>query len=272
MDPAGHDNSRCLPACGGFPGMLARLERRGNATVIHRTAPRQVHGRATERRQGPSARRRSPRVAVHRSTSCPARSAVAAPPHQFIAAPPHEFPTLDVGNSITAPSAAMTSALRGWPLARCVTCPSGPSTNVVGVRRTPSRLTRSSCDSASISMCVTPSIIAATSDSTCLVARQGAQKAEENCTRVARSPSAAPRSALLSRAAAEAGGSSAGPAPARAPGAADTLPLCARHQAPMAVATTSAPSAAASPGVTAGKQHVWPGHSRPAWAAGPLTG
>ena len=252
--------------------MLARLERRGNATVIHRTAPRQVHGRATERRHAASAFRRSPRIAVHGGTSCPARSAISAPPHQFIAAAPHPFPTFCVGNSITAPSAAMTSALRGWPLARCVTRPSRPSTNVVGVRRTPSRLTRSSRDSASISMCVTPSIILATSDSTCLVARQGAQKAEENCTRVARSPSAAPRSALLSRPATAVAGSSAGPATARASGAADTLPLCARHQAPMAVATTSAPSAAASPGVTAGKQQVWPGHSRQPWAAGPLTG
>src|SRR6266487_5749072 len=104
------------------------------------------------------------------------------------------------------PSAAMTSAFLGWPLARWVTWPPGPSTNVVGVRRTSSLRTRSSLDSASISTCRTPSTIPATSARICLVARHGAQKAEENCSRVARTPSAWPSSAAVSSSAAAAAG------------------------------------------------------------------
>ena len=59
---------------------------------------------------------------------------------------------------------------------------------MVGVRRMPRRRTRSRWPSASTSMWVTPSVRAATSASTCRVVRQGAQNAEENWSRVARSP------------------------------------------------------------------------------------
>lgn len=236
--------------------MLARLERRGNATVIHHTAPRQVHGRATKRRHSTLACRPPPCIAAHHSTSCPATEL------RRLGAQPHQFPIFCVGNSITAPSAAITSAFRGWPLARWVTRPSGPSTNVVGVRSTPNRLTRSSLESASISICVTPSTILATSDSTCLVARHGAQKAEENWTRVARPPSAALRSAVLSSVADCAPvGRSGEPATALRSGAGASLPLRARHHAPIAVATTSAPTAATSPELTAGEQYASLGHS-----------
>ncbi len=55
-------------------------------------------------------------------------------------------------------SAPITSALRGWPLARAAIAPSAPSTNTVGVRSTPSARTRSRRDSASISTCATPSV------------------------------------------------------------------------------------------------------------------
>lgn len=141
----------------------------------------------------------------------------------------------------------MTSALRGWPLARWVTCPSGERTNVVGVRRTSSFLTRSSRACASISTWLTPSRIRATSARTCLVARHGAQNADENWTSVARVPSATPRSAMLT-----------------STGVARTRPLRARHHRPTAVATASAPTATTSPMVvTAGEQHDGAAHSRP---------
>lgn len=147
----------------------------------------------------------------------------------------------------------MTSALRGWPLARWVTCPSGERTNVVGVRRTSSFLTRSSRACASISTWLTPSTIRATSARTCLVPRHGAQNAEENWTRVARVPSATPRSAVLTS-----------PGVTATPDdAARTRPLRARHHRPTAVATASAPTATTSPMVvTAGEQHDGAAHSR----------
>src|SRR4051812_8124481 len=55
--------------------------------------------------------------------------------------------------------------------------------------------TSSRCDSASSSTCRTPSTMPSTSASVRRVTRQGAQKAEENCSNVARSPSSTPTSA-----------------------------------------------------------------------------
>src|SRR5262249_801821 len=152
------------------------------------------------------------------------------------------FPVILVGNHITAPSAAITSALRGCPLARWVICPSGPRTSVVGVRLTSSLRTRQSRDSASISTCATPSTIPATSPRICLVARHGAQKAEENCTSVARLPRVAPRSVCVS------------PDADRSPSvtAVWTLPLRAFQPSPSAAAATSAQALATSPPITPG--------------------
>jgi hypothetical protein len=87
--------------------------------------------------------------------------------------------------------------LRGWPLARRTIRPPSPSTKTVGVRRTLSCRTRSSRDSASISMWLTPSVIPATSARIRRVARHGAQNADENCTSVARSPRACPSWSLV---------------------------------------------------------------------------
>ena len=70
---------------------------------------------------------------------------------------------------------------------------------MVGVRWTPTRRTSSRWDSASTSTWVTPGTAVATSASTWRVARQGAQKAEENCSSVARSPSSVPRSDAVRR-------------------------------------------------------------------------
>jgi len=74
--------------------------------------------------------------------------------------------------SITDPSAAITSALRGWPTARVTMPPSGPSTSTVGVLLIRSRRARSSRETASISMCRTPSTIPATWASSWRVGRQ----------------------------------------------------------------------------------------------------
>ena len=87
------------------------------------------------------------------------------------------------------------------PGARGSSEPSAARTSVVGVRCTPTRRTRSRWDSASTSTCVTPGTTAATSASTWRVARHGAQKAEENCSSVARSPSGAPMSVAVRAAA-----------------------------------------------------------------------
>ncbi len=77
------------------------------------------------------------------------------------------------------------------------------STSVVGVRRTPRLRTSSRWCSASTSTCSTPGTAPATSASTRRVARQGAQNAEENWSRVARSPRlssyAVPRSTFAPR-------------------------------------------------------------------------
>ena len=81
-----------------------------------------------------------------------------------------------------------------WPGGRCRRAAS--STSTVGVRRTSSRRTSSRLLSASTSTCATPGTARLTSSSTRRVARHGWQNAVENCTRVARSPSAAPRSAV----------------------------------------------------------------------------
>jgi hypothetical protein len=99
--------------------------------------------------------------------------------------------------STATPMAAITSGLRGWPLARRTIRPPSPSTKTVGVRRTLSCRTRSSRDSASISMWLTPSVIPATSARIRRVARHGAQNADENCTSVARSPRACPSWSLV---------------------------------------------------------------------------
>src|SRR5215469_1459978 len=187
----------------------------------------------------------------------------ATPVHLHEGRPVRDIPIRSVGNHITTPSAAMTSALRGWPLARCVISPPGPSTKVVGVRMTPYLRTRSSLDSASISTYDTPSTIADTSDSIRLVARHGAQKAEENCTRVARLPSEVPMSPALIPAA---GGSDGAPSQVAGPRAmvvaaasavsrgamAFTRPLRARHVNPNADAAIRAHALTTSPGITAG--------------------
>ncbi|GAA2776157.1 hypothetical protein GCM10020219_053650 [Nonomuraea dietziae] len=61
------------------------------------------------------------------------------------------------------------------------------------MRMMSSSRTRSSLDSASISTWLTPGTSALTSASTLRVALQGWQKAVENCTSVARSPSSWPQ-------------------------------------------------------------------------------
>jgi hypothetical protein len=144
---------------------------------------------------------------------------------------------------------------------------------VVGVRRTSSRRTRSSLDSASISTCLTPSTMVATSPRICLVARHGAQNAEENWTSVARPPSSAPRSPAV-RFSARPFGRPSGPVrPASSPdpsaraGLATTFPFRARHHNPAAVASTSAPAAASTPKVTLAEQHPNASHSRHAFPA-----
>jgi hypothetical protein len=96
-------------------------------------------------------------------------------------------------------TASTTSARRGSPLARRAICPPGPSTNTVGVRRTSNCRARSVRAATSISTCTMPSPRPARSASSCLVARHGVQKAEENCSKVARVPSGWPRSASVSR-------------------------------------------------------------------------
>ena len=78
---------------------------------------------------------------------------------------------------------------RGAPAARVTSAPRRSRTRVVGVRRMPSRRTRSRWCSASTSTCSTPGTAAAMSVSVRRVARHGAQKAVENWSRVARSPS-----------------------------------------------------------------------------------
>ena len=100
------------------------------------------------------------------------------------------------------------------PGARCARAAS--STRTVGVRRMSSRRTRSRCDSASISTWRTPSTWLLTSSRTRRVARHGWQKAEENCTSVARSPSGPPRSPASSGASVTADGRLGQPVP-RAP-------------------------------------------------------
>jgi len=105
--------------------------------------------------------------------------------------------------------------------------------------------------------------MADTPDSIRLVARHGAQKADENCTRVARRPSGVPISLALIPGAGDPGDAPsqvAGPrsmvvaaASAAARGAvALTRPLCARQVNPNADAPISAHALTTSPAITAG--------------------
>src|SRR5260370_39658062 len=98
-----------------------RSERGGHAAEVDRAAPGQCCPGGTP---PPNPRDVRDRSAMH------------ADPHDARPAP--QFPIRSVGNHIMAPSEALTSALRGWPLARCVIWPPGPSTRVVGVRLTSS--------------------------------------------------------------------------------------------------------------------------------------
>ncbi len=66
--------------------------------------------------------------------------------------------------------------------------PCTSSTSVVGVREIPNRRTSSRCCSASTSRWVIPGCRLATSASTTLVVRHGAQNADENCSNVAVDP------------------------------------------------------------------------------------
>jgi len=128
---------------------------------------------------------------------------------------------------------------------------------------TPYLRTRSSRDSASISMYDTPSTTADTSDRIRLVARHGAQKADENCTRVARPPSGVPISLALIPAAGDPGGApsqAAGPRAMVVAAASEaargvvvlTRPLRARQVNPNADAAISAQALTRRPGITAG--------------------
>ena len=139
-------------------------QRRPHAAVVHCAAPGQ-HGRGHARntrgeREGPGNSRLTSR---------------------------NEYPH----HGLASASAPSTCSLRGAPAARLTSRPSASRTSVVGVRRTRSRRTRSRWCSASISTWATPGTTAATSASVRLVARHGAQNAEENCSSVARSPSLA---------------------------------------------------------------------------------
>ncbi|CAM5698943.1 hypothetical protein SALBM217S_03791 [Streptomyces griseoloalbus] len=134
-----------------------------------------------------------------------------------------------------APRSRRPCAAARRPAAR----PAGPAsrTSTVGVRSgCRGAVRRSRCASASISTWVTPGTMPATSPSTRRVARQGAQKALENWTRVARSPSpvtefrraetACPRSAA---------GAGADPVPAPV----DRIPVGAQPPSSTATHTTS---------------------------------
>src|SRR5690606_19473641 len=136
-----------------------------------------------------SVKSRTSMMVIRRSTYCHFRLAFRDSDVRLIAGHALRSPP-----STAAPRAAMTSGLRGAPVARRTMRPSASSTNTVGVRTTFRRRTRSRRDSASISTCATPSTISATSPRTRRVARHGAQKALENCSRVALSPSSAPTS------------------------------------------------------------------------------
>lgn len=96
-------------------------------------------------------------------------------------------------------TARRASSNRSAPVARRRITPWASRTNVVGVRLTRSRRTRSRCDSASMSTWTTPSAELATCPRTWRLARHGWQKAVENCTNVARTPRARPRSSAVSR-------------------------------------------------------------------------
>ena len=89
--------------------------------------------------------------------------------------------------------ASRTCSLRGAPAARVTSAPRASRTSVVGVRSTPTARTSSRWCSASTSTCRTPGTSSATSARVRRVARHGAQKAEENCSSVARSPSSSAR-------------------------------------------------------------------------------
>src|SRR6202020_3219952 len=113
------------------------------------------------------------------------------------------------------------------------------------------RRTKSSRAAAAISTWVTPSAISATWARICRVGRQGAQKAVENWTSVARWPSGPPRSVSVRTSAGRAAGAAstgtegAGPDPA-----VRKRPARHRSPSPTAVATTRATASAINPPVT----------------------
>ena len=80
----------------------------------------------------------------------------------------------------------MISARFGAPIARPISWPFLSKTKVVGVERISSFRTKSKFASASISICLTSDKPEVISVNKVRVARHGVQKADENCTKVAR--------------------------------------------------------------------------------------
>ncbi len=91
-----------------------------------------------------------------------------------------------------AASAAITWSRLGAPTARPTSIPKLFNINVVGVERISNFRTNSKFVSASISTWRTSLRSVTTFSSKVRVARQGVQKADENCTKVARDPKSPP--------------------------------------------------------------------------------